>query len=120
VEASWSAEDREIAIDFLAHARAIRAERAAAAKEGREPRFIDLLNSWGGVTMAYRRRLIDAPSYTLNHEEVAKAFEEGVHFAECLGPEAVHVDQYGAASALECRKFRWTMPPASWLPATKR
>src|SRR5258708_5618055 len=54
VEAAWSAEDREIAADFLSHARAIRAERAVAAKEGREPGFIDLLNSWGGVTMAYR------------------------------------------------------------------
>ena len=39
---------------------------------------------WGGVTIAYRRRLIDSPSYTLNHEEVAKALEEGVVFAEGL------------------------------------
>ena len=107
VEAHWTAEDREIATDFLAHAKAIRAERAAAASQGREPSLIPLLNSWGGVTMAYRRRLVDAPSYTLNHEEVAKAFEEGVRFAECLAPETVHVDDHGAASALECRKFRW-------------
>ena len=107
VEAAWTAEDHGIATDFLTHARAIRAERALAAMEHREPRLIDLLNSWGGVTMAYRRRLVDAPSYTLNHEEVTKAFEEGVRFAECLSPEAVHVDEYGAASALECRKLRW-------------
>ena len=72
--------------EFLAHARAIRAERAAAAREGREPDLIELINSWGGVTIAYRRRLIDSPSYTLNHEEVAKALEEGVRFAECLTP----------------------------------
>ena len=49
------------------------------------------------MTIAYRRRLIDAPSYTLNHEEVAKAFEEGVRFAECLAPEEVLVDAAGAA-----------------------
>ena len=42
------------------------------AAEGREPDLIELLNSWGGVTIAYRRRLIDSPSYTLNHEEVAQ------------------------------------------------
>ena len=35
---------------------------------------------WGGGTIAYRRRLIDSPSYTLNHEEVAKAMEEGIRF----------------------------------------
>jgi NAD(P)H-flavin reductase len=59
-----------------------------------------LLNSWGGVTIAYRRRLIDSPSYTLNHEEVWKAFEEGIRFAECLTPEEVEVDSYGHAAAL--------------------
>ena len=36
------------------------------------PKLIGLMNSWGGVTLAYRRRLIDAPSYTLNHEEVGE------------------------------------------------
>ena len=41
------------------------------------------------MTIAYRRRLIDAPSYTLNHEEVAKALEEGIRFAESLTPEEV-------------------------------
>jgi NADPH-dependent glutamate synthase beta subunit-like oxidoreductase/NAD(P)H-flavin reductase len=100
----WTPEEAEIANEFLTHARAIRAERACAAREGRRPRFIDLLNSWGGVTMAYRRRLIDAPSYTLNHEEVAKAFEEGVRFAEELTPEEVEVDAAGAANALRFRQ----------------
>jgi hypothetical protein len=54
-----------------------------------------LIDGWGGVTIAYRRRLIDAPSYTLNHEEVAKAMEEGIRFAEGLTPIAVEVDQDG-------------------------
>jgi NADPH-dependent glutamate synthase beta subunit-like oxidoreductase/NAD(P)H-flavin reductase len=96
----WSAEENETAEEFLRHARAIRAERAAAAEEGREPDLLKLLDSWGGVTIAYRRRLIDSPSYTLNHEEVAKALEEGIRFAECLTPESVEVDWYGHAAAL--------------------
>jgi len=34
------------------------------------------MDGWGGVSqIAYRRRLIDARRYTLNHEEVAKALE---------------------------------------------
>ena len=63
-----------------------RRARAGARARGREPNFAALLNTWGGVTIAYRRRLIDAPSYTLNHEEVPKALEEGIRFAECLTP----------------------------------
>src|SRR5579862_8250878 len=100
VRAGWSKEENGTAEEFLAHARAIRAERAAAAREGRDPNLIALLNSWGGVTIAYRRRLIDAPSYTLNHEEVAKALEEGIRFAECLTPQEVEISATGHAVAL--------------------
>ncbi len=52
------------------------------------------------MTIAYRRRMIDSPSYTLNHEEVWKALEEGIRFAECLTPESVEVDSFGHAAAL--------------------
>jgi len=98
---AWNPEERETADEFIAHARAIRAERAAAAKEGREPRVLQLLQSWGGATIAYRKRLVDSPSYTLNHEEVHKALEEGITFAECLTPLAIEVDSYGHARALK-------------------
>ena len=70
------------------------------AREGRAPRLAKLIDAWGGVTIAYRRRLIDSPSYTLNHEEVAKAMEEGIRFAELLTPVEVEVDVFGQAAAL--------------------
>ncbi|MBI3707438.1 MAG: FAD-dependent oxidoreductase [Proteobacteria bacterium] len=100
VRDKWTDEDTDVAEEFITHARAIRAEREQAAAEGRAPRIARLLDSWGGATIAYRRRLIDAPSYTLNHEEVAKALEEGVRFAEGLTPLAVEVDDLGHAQAL--------------------
>jgi NADPH-dependent glutamate synthase beta subunit-like oxidoreductase/NAD(P)H-flavin reductase len=100
VETEWPEDEREIAREFLDHARAIRAEREAAAKEARPARLLELLQQWGGATIAYRRRLIDSPSYTLNHEEVAKALEEGIYFAEGLTPLAVEVDAHGRARAL--------------------
>ena len=100
VRAAWNGAEREVAEEFIAHARAIRAEREAAGREGRPPRLAGLIDSWGGVTIAYRRRLIDAPSYTLNHEEVAKAMEEGIRFAEMLTPVAVEVDVFDQAAAL--------------------
>jgi NADPH-dependent glutamate synthase beta subunit-like oxidoreductase/NAD(P)H-flavin reductase len=100
VRASWNAEEAGIADEFLEHAAAIAAERATAAQEGRAPRLARLLDQWGGVTIAYRRRLIDSPSYTLNHEEVAKALEEAVRFAEGLTPRAVDVDEFGHAAGI--------------------
>jgi NADPH-dependent glutamate synthase beta subunit-like oxidoreductase/NAD(P)H-flavin reductase len=100
VRATWNVEEAETAETFLAHARAIRAERQAASGERREVRLRELLEQWGGVTIAYRRRLLDSPAYTVNHEEVAKALEEGVRFAEALDPRAVEVDAHGHAAAL--------------------
>ncbi|MDE2005908.1 MAG: FAD-dependent oxidoreductase [Rhodospirillales bacterium] len=104
VRAGWSAEEAAVADEFLAHAAAIAAEREGAARVGRAPRFAPLLESWGGATIAYRRRMIDSPSYTLNHEEVAKALEEGVRFAEGLTPLAVETDRFGHAASLRVKR----------------
>jgi NADPH-dependent glutamate synthase beta subunit-like oxidoreductase/NAD(P)H-flavin reductase len=89
---AWNAEEREIAEEFIAHARALRSSKP-------EER-LKLLQSWGGSTIAYRRKLVDSPSYTLNHEEVEKALEEGITFAEGLTPERIEVDQDGHARAV--------------------
>jgi NADPH-dependent glutamate synthase beta subunit-like oxidoreductase/NAD(P)H-flavin reductase len=123
VREAWDDQEREIAEEFLAHARAIRTERAAAAAEGRVPHIIELLQGWGGVTIAYRRRLVDSPSYTLNHEEVEKALEEGVVFAEGLSPRAVDIDNYGATRGVQFSvqqreaDGRWQAAAECWLPA---
>ena len=83
------AEETEVADEFL-DACPRNSRRTAGRGNGKagQPESIDLLNSWGGVTIAYRRRMIDSPSYTLNHEEVAKALEEGIRFAESLTPRS--------------------------------
>ena len=107
VRGAWLEEEAAIADEFLTHARAISSERDLAALEQRIPELTGLLHSWGGAVVAYRRRMIDAPSYTLNHEEIAKAMEEGVRFAECLSPEAVHLDSYGAANEIQFGLQAW-------------
>ena len=123
VLAAMNPEEREIAAEFIAHARVIRAERALAALQGRSPDITGLVNGWGGVTIAYRRRLIDSPSYTLNHEEVLKALEEDIRFAEGLSPVAVEIDGFGHASALKVageqngEKVEATLPARSILVA---
>ena len=104
LRATWDALEREVADEFIAHARAIRAERQVASQQGRAARIVELLQQWGGATVAYRRRMIDSPSYTLNHEEIEKALEEGVSFIECLSPLAVEVDQHAAACGMRFAK----------------
>ncbi|MEA2790323.1 MAG: hypothetical protein QOG73_2729, partial [Acetobacteraceae bacterium] len=104
VRLRWTLEEAQTATEFLNHAAAIQAERDAAAAEGRAPALAALLDTWGGATIAYRRRLVDSPSYTLNHEEVAKAMEEAVRFAEGLSPMAVETDRFGHAAALRMKR----------------
>lgn len=100
VTARWTEEDHATAAEFLAHGRAVRAERAAAAREGRAPRLRALVEQWGGVTLVYRRKLTDSPAYRNNHEEVDKALEEGIRIAEELAPRRVNLDRFGWADGL--------------------
>ena len=96
---AWTAQEREIAAEFLAHARAIRAERAAAApRRPRAARSSSCCSRGAARRSPIGAGSIDSPSYTLNHEEVEKALEEGIRFAEGLTPLAVEVDAHGHAS----------------------
>jgi NADPH-dependent glutamate synthase beta subunit-like oxidoreductase/NAD(P)H-flavin reductase len=93
-------EEREVVLRFLAHGRAVRDERAAAAQEGRAPDLGGLVRGFGGVAIVYRKRLEDSPAYRLNHEEVIKALEEGIRFVECLSPLEIVPDERGRARAV--------------------
>ncbi|MDQ3712231.1 MAG: FAD-dependent oxidoreductase [Acidobacteriota bacterium] len=102
-EATWAKFDEEelrVMQEFLEHGREIRAERERADKAGEEPNFIPLVQSWGGVSLVYRKRLQDSPAYRLNHEEVQKALEEGINFVECMNPTEAVPDEFGAVKAL--------------------
>ena len=101
VRQPWSSEEALTADEFLEHARAIRAERAFAAADSRDPDLRQILDRWGGATVIYRRNLTDAPSYRLNHTEVEHALKEGVQFLEQAAPVSVAVDEFGHARALE-------------------
>ncbi len=99
-------EDRQILDEFLAHGRAVRAERARAAAAGEAPDFIPLLHAWGGVTIAYRKGLNASPAYIRNHEEIIKATEEGLYYAEGLEPMRAVVDDHGHVRELVLRRMR--------------
>jgi NADPH-dependent glutamate synthase beta subunit-like oxidoreductase/NAD(P)H-flavin reductase len=90
----------EVLNEFLTHATLVKEERVLAKKENRVPDFLSLIRRWGGVTVAYRRLLRESPAYLRNHEEVIKALEEGIYYAEGLDPKAIRLDRYGHVSAL--------------------
>ncbi len=96
----YDAEELEVLEEFCAHGREVRAERARAAQAGELPDFISLVRKWGGVTIAYRKRMVDSPAYRLNHEEIIKALEEGIAFTENLNPLEALADEHGAVRAM--------------------
>lgn len=116
VRMAWSEEETKIADEFISHAKCIREE-----KKKPSPDVFSLLDKWGGVKLVYRKRLIDAPSYRLNHEEVEKAFEEGIFFAENWEPLRVEVDEFGHACGIRLRASGFALKqeniPETHLPA---
>ena len=100
VRGGYDAEELQVLDEFLEHGRAVRAERRRAQATGERPNFVPLVRGWGGVTLAYRKRMVDSPAYRLNHEEVVKALEEGIWFAENLDPREIIIDGADHAKAL--------------------
>ena len=100
IRAAYDAEEQQILDELLAHGRAVRAERERAAIAGEKPNFIPLVRAWGGVTIAYRKSMLDSPAYRLNFEEIVKAFEEGIAYAENLSPVEAVADEYGHVKSI--------------------
>ncbi len=101
VRALFDDEEWELLTEHLAHAKALADERALAMKEKRPARVQALLDSWGGVSLAYRKSVNDSPAYRLNHEEVAKSLEEGVRYLENLSPIEAVLDEHDHVKAVK-------------------
>ncbi len=101
IRARFNAEESIVLDTWLRHGREAKTERTAAAAAHRLPDFNRLIRKWGGVSIAYRKRLEDSPAYRLNHEEVIKALEEGIGFADCLNPVEFIAGEDGAVAAVK-------------------
>src|SRR5204863_249592 len=104
VRARFDEESRAILDEHVTHGRAVRAERQHAQATGEPPDFLPLIRAWGGVTVVYRRALNESPAYMRNHEEIIKAFEEGIYYVDGLDPKETRLDQYGSVAAMVFRK----------------
>lgn len=100
LEASLTEPEHAIFKEYLGHAAAVAQERARAEAAGEAPDFAPLLHAWGGVTVVYRRALHESPAYVRNHEEIEKALQEGIYYAEGLIPFETCLDQHGHAASV--------------------
>ncbi len=91
--------------EFLEHGQAVRAERERAAAANTQPDFTRLIRQWGGVTIVYRRSINESPAYLRNHEEIIKAMEEGIFYAEGLEPVRAELDRFDHVEKLVCRRL---------------
>jgi len=106
VRAGLDAASLKILDEFLTHGRAVRVERERAKKANEVPALQKLIRQWGGVTIAYRKGMNQSPAYIRNHEEIIKAFEEGIYYAEGLDPKEARVDRDGQVEALVAKRLR--------------
>jgi NADPH-dependent glutamate synthase beta subunit-like oxidoreductase/NAD(P)H-flavin reductase len=110
----FDAEERSTLEEFVEHGRAVRRERERAAAAGEAPDFVPLVRAWGGVSIVYRKRLVDSPAYRLNHEEVAKALEEGINIVENMSPVEAVADEHGAVAALLFERMLRDVGTGKW------
>jgi NADPH-dependent glutamate synthase beta subunit-like oxidoreductase len=93
--------DPIVAATFLNHGKILLDETLMAAHENRNPNYLPYLNEWGGVTLYYRKRIQDAPSYRLNPHELKSALMEGVRLVEHAIPLNIIADDTDRLDAVE-------------------
>lgn len=99
-------ENREVLNEFLGHAEELIEEERTAISENRRADYVALLRRWGGVTIVYRRGINESPAYQRNHEELIKALEEGIYYAEGLNPVRLELDDHNHVRTLSCCRMR--------------
>ena len=93
--AQLNAEEKLIVQEFLQHYQELDFVRSQGGDVN------ELLKKWGGSKIIYRKKIQEAPSYKLNHIELAKAFEQGVEMIENVNPSEAIIDEFNAIKALE-------------------
>ena len=108
VRATFDVEEIEILDEFLTHGKAIQAERLRAKAACEPPNFLPLLDSWGGVTLFYRKGIEDSPAYRQNAEEITEALDEGIRLAPGMSPLEAFEDQHGHLRGVRFEKLSLT------------
>ena len=107
-------EEREIAEEFIKHGKELRAVKSVTASKfvaqstdltnrngedgsenGKGRSIAELLRSWGGATILYRKSIQSSPAYRINHEEMTRGFEQGFYFVDSAVPIAIETNNFG-------------------------
>jgi NADPH-dependent glutamate synthase beta subunit-like oxidoreductase/NAD(P)H-flavin reductase len=88
--------------EYISHARELYQLKSEASKANIPFNVIPLVRRWGGVKIVYRRSIQESPAYRLNHEELAKALEQGLYYCEQHAPTKALLDEFAHVKALEC------------------
>jgi NADPH-dependent glutamate synthase beta subunit-like oxidoreductase/NAD(P)H-flavin reductase len=86
-----NSQEKIIAEEFLNHAEQLENQDAD-----------ELMKKLGGVKILYRKKIQDSPAYKSNHQELNKAFEEGIEFIENITPLEVEIDEFNHIKSLKC------------------
>ncbi|MDP2193827.1 MAG: pyridine nucleotide-disulfide oxidoreductase, partial [Alphaproteobacteria bacterium] len=95
------------------HADQLVAAKMQAQEAGKAFNPIDLLHQWGGCTILYRKGMEQAPSLSLNPQEVKHAFHEGIFLLDDVSVTDYHLDDHGAIQGVGIQRLGY----ASTLPA---
>lgn len=85
---------------MLLHADQAYEVKKNATEKNQKPYYGKLIQSWGGVSIVYRRSMQESPAYRLNPEEIEQGLNEGILYKEHLIPSEVKVDEVGHVSGL--------------------
>jgi NADPH-dependent glutamate synthase beta subunit-like oxidoreductase/NAD(P)H-flavin reductase len=108
-------QDKVIHDEFISHAEAF-SEYDKLAQNLRAAAYKNFLDTLGGATLIYRKKLTQSPAFQLNREELEKALQEGIIIEECIRPVGYTLDKFNAVSALTVKTTDATSPEFS-LPA---
>ena len=111
VRAGWSASEAEVAAEFIDHARKLRAERAAAALEGRDAAIRRAVAAMG----RRHHRLPAAPDRRAELHAQPRGGRQGAggghQLRRAAHAEEVLLDPFGWARALRLSRRRFSCPP---------
>jgi len=89
----WHASERVVIEEWLEHASWL--EHGMSVQT--------LLQRLGGVTIVYRRDMVDSPSYRGNAHELDHAMMQGIKFLDYHTPEKIYVDADGRVGSIQLK-----------------
>ncbi|MBA4249818.1 MAG: hypothetical protein C0432_04885 [Candidatus Puniceispirillum sp.] len=97
IRQDWTAQENELADTYLAHA----CEIDKVDVQQNLEKIHSLIDQWGGVTLLYRKDIIQSPAYRINVEELKAALNEGIKVIYDEELADIHSDEKGCIAQIQ-------------------